>query len=81
MSRAVVEQVIGKLLMDPQFRKTFGSNATQALAGFDLTAEEREAFSHLDPECFETVANDLEPRISKVMVHFPVAQGPSPIGH
>ncbi len=77
MSRTVVEQVIGRLLMDAEFRKAFGLNAAQALAGFDLTAEERDAFSHLDPECFETVANDLEPRISKlnVMVHFPVAQG------
>ncbi len=81
MSRAVVEQVIGKLLIEPQFRKALASNAAQALAEFDLTPEERDAFSRLDPECFEVVANDLEPRISKVMIHLPVAQGTSPVGH
>ncbi len=75
MSKAAVEQVIGKLLLDAAFRKAVSANAAEALAGFDLTAEEREALAQLDASGMEAVAKELDPRISKVLIHLPVADG------
>ncbi len=75
MSRTVVEQVIGKLLIDTAFRKAVAANPAEALAGFDLTAEEREVLSGLDASGMEAAAKELDSRISKVLIHLPGAQG------
>ncbi len=65
MSKASVEQVIGKLLIDADFRQAVAANPTEALAGFDLTAEEREALSKIDTSSVEAAAGELDLRTSK----------------
>ncbi len=75
MSKAGVEQVIGKLRMDADFRKAVTASPAEALAGYDLTTEEREAFAHIAAASLEAAASELDSRISKVLIHLPVAQG------
>ncbi len=75
MSKASVEQVIGKLLIDADFRKAVAANPAEALAGYELTTEEREALSKVDVASFEAAAGEIDRRISKVLIHLPVAQG------
>ncbi len=67
MSQASVEQVMGKLLIDAEFRKAVAANPTEALAGFDLTAEEREGLANADASSFEALAGELDQRTSKVI--------------
>ncbi len=68
MSQASVEQVIGKLLLDVDFRKAVAANAAEALAAFDLTAEERDALSKVDASSFDAAAGELDLRISKMTI-------------
>ncbi len=65
MSKASVEQVVGKMLMDAAFRNEVTANPTSALVGYDLTAEERDAFAQMDTSSFDAVASQLDARLSK----------------
>ncbi len=68
MSQAAVEQVIGKLLIDADFRKALSANAGQTLSAFDLTAEERETLAQIDTASVEAAAGELDPRISQMTI-------------
>jgi hypothetical protein len=63
MSAETVGVVIRKAVDDEEFRALLISNSEEALAGFDLTEEERKELNNLDMEFFE--AEDLEERISR----------------
>ena len=65
MSQNEVEQVVGKMMLDSEFRRLMGSNMTQALAGYDLTDGEREGFSHVDLDDFHLSVTGLDERVSK----------------
>jgi hypothetical protein len=65
MSRAGVEQVIGKLMIDGDFRESVKSSGASALASYDLTAEEREEVLKAEPD-FEDAARTLETRVTKL---------------
>ena len=65
MSQAGVEQVIGKLVTDAEFRAAVAKDANAALAGYDLTDEEREGLSRVDASSFEQAASSLDERASK----------------
>jgi hypothetical protein len=43
MSKAGIETVLGKAVSDEKFRKQLRENPDAALAGYDLTAEEKAA--------------------------------------
>ena len=70
MSRAAVEQVIGKLILEPEFRQQVTANAEQALTGFDLSGEEREAFSRMDWRELDGDLSGLEQRLSKARAFY-----------
>ena len=65
MSRAAVEQVVGKLLIDSEFRNSVRSDGASALAGYDLTDEERERVLQAEPQ-FEEAARTLDTRVTKL---------------
>jgi hypothetical protein len=65
MSQTAVEQIMGKLLLDPGFRQMMASDMPQALTGFDLTDSEREAFQHMDLQDFNHTVTGLDQRVSK----------------
>jgi len=66
MSKSNVEQIVGKLIIDAGFRQALKANPAQALAGYDLTAEERETLGQTDLSAFEEAATRLDVRISKL---------------
>ena len=65
MSQAVVEQVLGKLVLDRAFRQLAQADLPQALTGFDLTPAERNSFEGVDLDDFDKVVTGLDVRVSK----------------
>jgi len=65
MSKDAVSQIIGRAVTDEEFRKLLFSNPEQALAGYDLANEEKEALKNLKPEDLEDFSTKLDSRITK----------------
>ena len=65
MSQKAVEQVIGRMVTDAEFRKLVFSDPDKALAKYDLTADERQAILALKSKDVEHFAGKLDKRISK----------------
>ena len=65
MSQTTVEQVVGRMLLEPEFRKLVASDMQKALAGFNLTKEEREGFMNIDLKDFDQTVLGLDERVSK----------------
>ena len=65
MSKKVVEQIIGRMVTDPEFRNLFFSNPDQALAEYELTMDERQALLKMEAKHIEEFAGKLDKRITK----------------
>ncbi|HEV8610768.1 MAG TPA: Os1348 family NHLP clan protein [Thermoanaerobaculia bacterium] len=70
MSQPSVEKLLGRILTDDDFRRSFfpvraESFNLAAVHGFDLTSVERSALSSLRRRPFECAAADLDARISR----------------
>jgi len=70
MSREAVEAVIGKAVLDGEFREALFANPEEMLAGYDLNEEEVAALKSIDSETMETLAGTLDERISKAFIAF-----------
>jgi hypothetical protein len=64
MSREAVARVIERASTDAAFRAQLGSNPESALAGYDLTPEERAAVLSGDSAALHALG--VDPRISKL---------------
>ncbi len=67
MSTQAVQTVIGRAVTDAAFRQALFADPQQALAGYDLSADELAALQALDAEQVAAFAGGLDPRISKSM--------------
>ena len=65
MSQKAVEQIIGRMVTDSQFRKLVFSDPDTALAEYDLTMDERQAILALESTAVEDFAGKLDKRITK----------------
>jgi hypothetical protein len=65
MTQAAVQAVIGRAVTDAGFREALFADPAQALAGYDLSAEEMAALEALDAEQVAAFAGTLDERISK----------------
>lgn len=65
MSQKAVEQIMGKMLLDVEFRKLMVSDMAKALADYDLTDEERKGFDNVDFDDFDQALTSLDERMSK----------------
>lgn len=70
MSQKCVELLLGRILTDEDFRRSFFpvrdfSFAVAASHGLELTAVERNAISTLQGQRFDFIAQTLDPRISR----------------
>jgi hypothetical protein len=65
MSRESVEAVIGKAVLDSEFRESLFADPNQALEGYELTDEEVAGLKVIDSETMEALAGTLDERISK----------------
>ena len=63
MSRAILAEVVGRASSDPAFRSQLQSDPASALAGYDLTGEERTALLNHDTAKLQALG--VEARITK----------------
>jgi len=71
MSQKGFEAVIGKAIVDAEFRKLLLADSAQALAGFELNETEIASLKGIDAETMDSMANSLDKRVSKVRVNKP----------
>jgi hypothetical protein len=65
MSQDAVSQIIGRAVIDTEFRNLLFSNPDQALEGIDLTDDEIDALKNLRQEDLEDFSTKLDSRITK----------------
>ena len=65
MSIENIKLIVGRAIVEPEFRELLFSDLDKALAGYELTAEEAAMLKALPREGFEAVAGNLEERISR----------------
>ena len=56
----VVEQIIGKLIIDPAFRQAFSADRQKALARYQLTPTERSGLMQFDVQALELAVRNLQ---------------------
>ena len=78
MSNEKIQEIIGRMVSDAEFRQQLFDNPEAALADYDLSAEEMEAFKNMSDEGFDNLAGDLGDRISRLgLGGFPGGPGSS----
>ena len=65
MSQANVEKIVGRLVLDADFRQQMAKDRAAALAHYDLTDGERAGLASLDLAEIESAASMLDERVSK----------------
>jgi hypothetical protein len=70
MSKQAIETVIGKIVLDAEFRKVLLANPDQLLAGFNLTETEKVRLKTIDAETMDVLANILNERSRKDFKEF-----------
>ena len=78
MSKAVMESVIGKIILDTELRYALLANADQVLDAFDLSSVEKIAIKHLDNETLEYLARILNAHLDKFGQDSIIAQQHNP---
>ena len=68
MSKEAVQAIIGKAVLDSEFREALFANPDQALAGYELTEVEVAALKAIGAETMESFAGTLDERISKALI-------------
>jgi hypothetical protein len=56
----VVEQIIGKLIIDPAFRQLFKADRQKTLARYQLTPVERSGLMRFDVQALEVAVRNLQ---------------------
>jgi hypothetical protein len=65
VSQDAVSQIIGRAAVDAAFRELLFSNPAQALQGYNLTDDERDALNNLKQDDLENFSTKLDSRITK----------------
>ena len=65
MTLESVQSIIGRAMTERDFRTLLFSDPEKALEGFELSEEETNALKAMEREKFDSVAGQLEERISK----------------
>ena len=69
MSKEIMESVIGKAILEPDFRDALLANPDQMLAGFDLSLAEKTRLKHMDSETMEALARALNLPVNEKAVN------------
>lgn len=69
MSRQALEAIIGKAILDVEFRIALFADPDFALAEYNLTKMERAALKSVDAESLDACGAGLAQRILKVLTH------------
>jgi hypothetical protein len=65
MSERAIEQILGRSVMDEEFRILLFAAPVQALAGYDLTVEEKRALLAIDAETLDAFSERLGEHLSR----------------
>ena len=65
MSVQTVQTIVGRAVTDSEFRNLLLNNPEEALSGYDLEAEEKEALMNMDSEKLAAFSESLDERITK----------------
>ena len=65
MCRTAVEQIVGRMLLDREFRNQMTLDLEKALAGYELTEEELKGLKNMDMKDFHQTVTGLDERVSK----------------
>ena len=66
MSQKSIESVIGKSILNDEFRQLLFEDPDKALAGFPLTLAEKTKLRIVDSETLETLAYTLDQRLGRL---------------
>ena len=77
-SQGNFQDLIGKALVDADFRKLIYSDRDQALQGYSLTAEEAKALDGITPEMMEEQATRVAGGMSPIVMMPSPDPGPDP---
>lgn len=66
MSRAAVEQITGKIVLDAGFRASLLATPEQTLSAFELSEREKAGLKCLDSETMEALAQTLAVRLRRL---------------
>ncbi len=69
MSKAIMEYVIGKAILELNFRDALLANPDQTLARFDLTLAEKARLKRMDSETMEALARALNLSVNEKIVN------------
>ena len=56
----VVEQIVGRLILDPTFRQAFKADRQKTLARYSLTPVERNGLMQFDVQALELAVRNLQ---------------------
>ncbi len=76
MSLESLKAIIGRAMLEPEFRKQLFDEPAVALKGYELTDQERAALLDLPKENFEALAGELGERISRSGFYVATAEHP-----
>ena len=65
MSQKAVEQIVGRMLLDRDFRKQMAVDIDTALASYELTEDEIKGLRNMDLNDFHQTVTGLDERVSK----------------
>lgn len=65
MSEDTIREIIAKAVIDEDFKALLFSDLTEALKGFEVSEEDVERMSQLEPESFDSAVTELEERASR----------------
>ena len=65
MSIENVQTIIGKAIMETEYRELLFTEPDNALEDYELTEEEKSVLKGMERDKFDTVASELEDRISR----------------
>jgi hypothetical protein len=68
MSKEAVEAIIGKAVLDMEFREALFANPDEVLASYDLSQEEVAALKAIDAEAMESFAGTLDEALSELTI-------------
>ena len=68
MGTEAIKAIILRAMNEPEFRRLLLSDPSEALHGYDLSAEEHEALSSLSQDGLDEMSGGLEERISRSLI-------------
>lgn len=69
MSKKTIESVLGKAILDNEFRNALFAFPDDALADFDLSVAEKNMLKRVDSETLELLANIIKPHFARKVLN------------